>query len=202
MWQIKRKKCRAQYLNSRLATMNTKTSYMSIAAANYLVDKALSENKTLTPIKLIKIVYIAHGWHLAAVGTPLLDEPVEAWKYGPVIPSIYHAFKKYKSSNITDYAYEYDEYFHERIKPMLGQSTHPDTLFVVDKAWEAYRKYSGLNLVKKTHENGTPWYTAWHVENGCNQNGKVISDTSIKEYYKKILEDTHVEDCNPDGAEK
>ena len=38
----------------------------------------------ITPMKLLKLVYIAHGWHLALSEgkKPLVNEASEAWKYG------------------------------------------------------------------------------------------------------------------------
>jgi hypothetical protein len=32
------------------------------AIANYFIDKALEDDRELTPMKLIKLVYLAHGW--------------------------------------------------------------------------------------------------------------------------------------------
>jgi uncharacterized phage-associated protein len=44
-------------------------------------------------MKLIKTVFIAHGFYLASKDKPLVNEFVQAWKYGPVIDSVYHEFK-------------------------------------------------------------------------------------------------------------
>ena len=55
----------------------------------------------------MKRVYIAHGFSLAINKESLLDkrfDKVEAWKYGPVIPSVYHSFKQYKADPITEKA--------------------------------------------------------------------------------------------------
>lgn len=37
----------------------------------------------------LKLAYYAQAWHLAWHGTPLFDEPVEAWKNGPVVPHLW-----------------------------------------------------------------------------------------------------------------
>ena len=34
----------------------------------------------------IKLVYLCHGWMLGIYGRSLIGEPVEAWRYGPVVP--------------------------------------------------------------------------------------------------------------------
>ena len=72
----------------------------ALSVANYLIDLAKKENKNLTQLGLMKRVYIAHGFSLAINKESLLDnrfDKVEAWKYGPVIPSVYHSFKQYKA---------------------------------------------------------------------------------------------------------
>ena len=56
---------------------------------------------TKTNMQIQKMVYIAHGYMLGAYGRPLISENVEAWKWGPVIPSLYRRFKKYGSDLIT-----------------------------------------------------------------------------------------------------
>src|ERR1041385_1190632 len=75
------------------------------AIANYFLDLAESEKAAIEPLKMQKLVYFAHGWYLAFTGKPLLNEFVEAWQYGPVIPDLYHAFKHYGSQPITERAF-------------------------------------------------------------------------------------------------
>ena len=57
-------------------------------------------------MKIIKLVYIAHGHYLAKNDSPLFTEKVEAWDYGPVIPSLYHEFKIYGAFPIDSFAKE------------------------------------------------------------------------------------------------
>ncbi|HJJ46644.1 MAG TPA: Panacea domain-containing protein [Methanocorpusculum sp.] len=41
------------------------------------------------------LVYYAQAWAFAKLGHGIFNEEVEAWDDGPVVPSVYHAFKKY-----------------------------------------------------------------------------------------------------------
>ena len=69
-----------------------KTDYSAMAIANYFLKSY--EEKGIPPLKMQKLVYIAHGWHLALYKEPLVaDEYAEAWEYGPVFPSLHHEFK-------------------------------------------------------------------------------------------------------------
>ena len=74
--------------------------YSSEKIANFFLGLAQKEQVELTPLKLQKLLYFAHGWHLVldSDGDPLLDEDIEAWKYGPVVPSIYHKFKEFRNN--------------------------------------------------------------------------------------------------------
>jgi len=67
-------------INRRNGTMQTQPT---LAVANYLIGKAQSEGRSITPMQLIKLVYIAHGWTLGLYDQPLIGEQVEAWTYGP-----------------------------------------------------------------------------------------------------------------------
>src|SRR5687767_12203236 len=76
-------------------------TYDPKSIANYFIDLAAAEGKKLTPLQLIKLVYIAHGWYLGLTGKPLINESPQAWQYGPVIPSLYHALKIHGNDAVT-----------------------------------------------------------------------------------------------------
>jgi uncharacterized phage-associated protein len=76
-------------------------TYRAATVANYLLDLAEANGRKLTPLQLLKLVYISHGWSLGLRDKPLIHEAVEAWKYGPVIPDLYHELKQYGSAPIT-----------------------------------------------------------------------------------------------------
>lgn len=78
---------------------------MSITAlqlGSELVRRAAKRNFKLTNLSLQKLAYFAHGWHLALFDKPLLEEndAFEAWRYGPVLPELYHALKAFSNNNI------------------------------------------------------------------------------------------------------
>jgi uncharacterized phage-associated protein len=69
--------------------------YSSKAVANTFLDIAKANNVAdISPMKLQKLIYYAHAWHLAFLGQPLIKEEVQAWKFGPVIPDVYFEFKE------------------------------------------------------------------------------------------------------------
>lgn len=74
--------------------------YSVLRIAQRFLEIAKSSGKTIDPLKLQKLVYLAHGWNLAFTGQPLVEESFQAWKYGPVSPKLYDKYKKYGGNPI------------------------------------------------------------------------------------------------------
>ena len=150
----------------------------STQIANYFIKKSLATGKELSPMKLIKLSYIAHGWHLALYnGEPLLDEAIYAWKYGPVIHSLYHNFKAYGKGQITNLYYDGTDYpFPEN---------HKDDF--LNKIWDTYSNYDGIALSAMTHQPGTPWDITWKKCGGAND--VIIPNDLIQKHYEEKIEE-------------
>jgi len=159
--------------------------YLAIAVANNFIELANRDgDKTVTPMKLQKLVYFAHGWHLAFTEEPLIKEHVEAWKFGPVIPSVYHEFKDYGDDTIPKLAtiFDLDSGTLDLVTPRIAEDSQAIPL--LNRMWETYGKYSGVQLSNATHLPGTPWYVVWEERGGKNRLGTDIPDELIKEYFK------------------
>lgn len=150
--------------------------YNALQIANYFLKLGQAEGIEITPMKLIKLTYIAHGWHLGFYeGQPLLNEQVYAWKYGPVIPSLYERFKQYGSAPVTELAGEFSSNA-EWCYPLPG---NPEKEKFLDAVWKGYKDYNGVQLSAMTHQKGTPWYRVWNSE----QQGKDNRDIPIPNNY-------------------
>lgn len=161
--------------------------------ANYFLEVAKSEGQTLTPLKLIKLVYIAHGWYLATTGEPLINEHPEAWEYGPVIPSLYHEFKIFGNSAIkkkaTDFVPQSEEQWmlEEREVESPNRKKDGAVCDFLDRIWKRYRKFTASQLSTLTHQRGTPWEQTWN-ERGKYQKGVDITEDKIREHYQSLKE--------------
>ena len=154
----------------------------TISVANYFIAKAIDSGAEITPMKLIKLVYIAHGWHLAFRGQPLIGEAVEAWKFGPVIDSIYQNFKEFKNSQIT----RQKTYLGPGGQLVVPQVSDADTQIFLDRVWVSYRRYNGLQLSAMTHQPDTRWDTIWKKNGGAEMRGAVIPNDLIEQHYKHL----------------
>ena len=77
-------------------------TYPALDIANKILAKAFCSNseELISNVKLQKLLYYQQGFHLACFGAPLFDEEIEAWMYGPVVPSVYEYFKTYDNRGI------------------------------------------------------------------------------------------------------
>ena len=153
----------------------------SLAVANYFIRKANEEGTELTPMKLLKLVYIAHGWHLGIKGNELIDEGVEAWQYGPVVPSVYHEFKKYRDRQVTTPGY----IFTEHAKFITPTVENQETVLFLKKVWDYYKGYNGLQLSSLTHQPDTPWDIVYNKKREI-----IIGTELIKEHYQSKAKKT------------
>lgn len=150
-----------------------KVPYRADNVAKYLIflsSKAVvgdnNEREGITNLKLQKILYFAQAYYLAKLGKPLFKESIEAWNYGPVVPEIYHKYKRYKNNAI--------------ISTKDNSTLTDEDKQNLNKIWESFGAYSASRLVDIVHSH-TPWQEA----NGSGN--KVISNKSIKEYYEPLL---------------
>lgn len=157
-------------------------TYLPSNIANYFLwraDKAAV--KDITSMKLIKLVYFAYAWHLAFFDKKLFHERIEAWRYGPVVPSVYHEFKKFKNLPIDDYAVEFCWTKEELIYPFIAR-TDDKIIGLLEMIWHFYGNKSGAHLSQITHE-GHAW--KWAYEQGENT---ILQDAQIKERAKVAIE--------------
>jgi len=149
-------------------------SVSSLTVAKYLLDKATSDDLVLSPMKLLKLVYLCQGYHLAfREGRSLINEEVQAWQYGPVIPELYHETKSFRSSPVTS------------ISPRFGEQLTSDQQEVVDAVFDAYKSYSAVQLSDITHRPNTPWSQTW--QSGGGRRNLVIPTELIHEHYKGLI---------------
>jgi uncharacterized phage-associated protein len=153
-------------------------SYDPKAIANFFIRKARENGSAITPMQLQKLVYISHGWHLGLFGEPMIDEPFEAWDYGPVCTSLYHHFKSYGSTPIRQLA---------PIEPWREASQGDrNTAIVLGFVWKHYGDMHGVKLSKLTHADGTPWEVTRKSTNG--KRHAKIPNTLIGDHYRLLGE--------------
>jgi uncharacterized phage-associated protein len=116
----------------------------ALTIADWFLSRAALDGERLTQMKLQKLVYVAHGWSLGLRDQPLFKDSVEAWRWGPVVRSLYREFANFGSSDIA---------------PRLPECPQLDVNIgtFLDRVWEVYKGFSAIELSAMTHAEGTPW---------------------------------------------
>lgn len=153
--------------------------YAAKDIASRFVHKGLGDNKPVTQMQIQKLVYFAHGAHLAKYNTKLVTDEIQAWKFGPVIPVLYDVYKLYGADKITDTHF---------LSEFLGRAIPSQEKFVplddnaqktIDATWNFLKDIDAIHLSNWTHKEGSPWYETYYTKG---QNA-VIEDKLIKEYF-------------------
>lgn len=149
---------------------------MVLTIADIILRIAKEKDKQLTPMQLMKLTYIANGWSLAVRDKALFTNPIEAWKYGPVMPDLYHATKSFGREPIP----------FDKIKGALEDLPEEleDEVEFLQKVYALYEDKSGIALSSMTHMHGTPWDKTFNEF----QMSKQIPVSIIKEHYEEQLE--------------
>lgn len=140
--------------------MNKKITAIDIA--NYVIWKAKNTYKVgVTNLKLQKLIYFIYAKHLADGDIKLFDEAIEKWQYGPVVPSVYHAFKDYGvyEINQTKSKFSLDS---SSGKPVLKTEDFEPSIItlnsnvkcnLIDDVLEKYIHKDAYELVEITHQH-------------------------------------------------
>ena len=126
--------------------------YSAIAIANAFIEQANNGKiNNLTPMKLQKLLFFAQSWHLKSTNMPLFDGNFERWQYGPVLPEIYHEFKKFGYRSIHELGSNMWNEFHK-----IDTYDYQVTEFL-KQIVDAYGNYTGTELSWMTHQPETAW---------------------------------------------
>ena len=149
----------------------------AVDTARLLIQLAYSANDPedsdcLCPMRLQKLLYYVQGWSLALRGRPMFAEPIEAWKFGPVVPEIYQRFKPFGFGIIKP---------EEAGEP---QNLTPADRTFIESIWSEYKAYSATKLREMTHRE-TPWKDARRGLAPESRSSEVISNDALRSFFSQ-----------------
>ncbi len=148
------------------------THYL-LPVADEILRLSKTEGRELTPLQLMKLSYICYGWYSATDGARLFQERIEAWRYGPVMPALYHQTKRWGRGPIPEIP--------DSRPTSIEKSLSVYLRAVIDR----YGHLTGRQLSSLTHQKGSPWDQVYRpgvpdIE---------IPHDVIARYYKAKLDD-------------
>ncbi len=147
------------------------------AIANQMLEIGRQKKIDVSMMKLIKLVFFAHGWMLGITGKPLSHEAAEAWQYGPVFRSLYQSLPYQGAERVTS-----------PIRNIFGgQPFHAefsnDELNLMSRVMDVYGSLGAFALSDITHEVGSPWHTTIQNKGKFSE----ISNDEIRDYFSGKL---------------
>ena len=124
------------------------------------------------PLKLQKLLYFAQAISLVRNNRPIFKDSIGAWKYGPVINSVYKKYKNYKNRNI-----ECD------LETIDNLNLSEKDIAVLEDTLETFKRYTGGQLTKMTHDH-LPWKEVFREGRKKNP---TIKNERMREYYKGVF---------------
>lgn len=129
----------------------------SIFVADYAIRQAAKSSRFLTPSKIMRLVFIAHGMHLALAGQPLVHDQIDAWKTGPVIPVLHHEMVVFRNEPVDSLLYAgtptdsnaLDGFFHTLLSDIERG--------IIEGVVKEYGDWTGSELAALCREPGSPW---------------------------------------------
>lgn len=152
---------------------------LGLDVAKYILSKV----ESCTHLALEKLVYFAYADYLCATGKKLFTDKIYAFKYGPVVQSVYG---RYNKSGYKQLALEEDneQSLSDAAKIMSARSRilfaadGSEKLLSIDATLEKYKAQTAHDLVALTHREGTPWSSIYTAEPF-----QEIPDSTIKELH-------------------
>lgn len=150
-----------------------------VDVANYILTQT-----PCTHLSLEKLVYFAYADYLCACDERLFEDAIYAFSYGPVVDSVYQAFKKsgYQPLQPVDFSGDRVVCAHVEEMPIrsriLFARNGVEKLRAINRTVQIYGTLSARELVELTHRPGTPWSKV-----DSTKPYQVIPDDWIKEYH-------------------
>jgi uncharacterized phage-associated protein len=106
-------------------------------------------------MKIQKMLYFLYRDYLQETNIALFSERFSTWKYGPVLESVYHTYKKFGAGAITEYGGGIPSY-------LIREEDDNILKKLIDNVWESSKHYTGIYLSELTHKPESAWFKAWN----------------------------------------
>lgn len=158
----------------------------SMDIADYFVKSSIKQGIEINNLKLQKLLYYFYAKNLVENEVNIFEDKFEKWQYGPVLPTVYHAYKQFGGFNIEHVPshYKLNDNQDDFIEYKFSDDDLPSEIRAsIDLFVEKFKKYSPFDLVKKTHHHDE-WKKDETLINAGVKNLE-YSDKATKEYFEK-----------------
>jgi uncharacterized phage-associated protein len=130
-------------------------SHDARAIGNILLDCADKLAIPISPMKLQKLLYFAHGHSWRALRAGLIFNSFRAWDYGPIVKVVYDEFKDLGSSPICRRANWYN--LAAGGVEVAFAALSDEEMACVHQAMSIYAPVDAYTLSRLSHAHNSPW---------------------------------------------
>ncbi|WP_315719910.1 MULTISPECIES: Panacea domain-containing protein [unclassified Bradyrhizobium] len=154
------------------------------AIANLVLTEGWERGLAISNLKLQKLIFLCHALLLVERNRDLFRGDFVAWKFGPVHPDVYDAFKHFRERPIDRLAMRVNPVTEEQAE--IPPITDLDVRDVVNKVVAFYGSWTAAKLVTLTHAEGGPWDVVVKAAMNNANVGLRISSKMIEQRFKYL----------------
>lgn len=155
-----------------IALVKADLSLTGLDVAKYILSKI-----SCTHLKLQKMTYLCYADYLCVTQKKLFEDKIYAFKFGPVVDSVYQQFKSSGYENIEEH--KKDIFIGSVMLPVKSRVLFSidgiNKIKSIDKSIEKYGIFTANELVEITHKSFSPW--------SMTPQSQIIEDDIIKAYH-------------------
>lgn len=156
-----------------------------IQAAKYIIAFSDSKGDKITNKKLQKLLYYVQAWNLAVFNDPLFNEVAQAWRHGPVYPTVYQAFKSFGAENVSLASdYEKGAIDEEDMMKLIAEESNltQEQAGLIEEVMTKYGTQSAFALEILSHRE-RPWLDARKGLDDFDASEEPITYDAMRAYY-------------------
>jgi len=117
--------------------------------ARYFIFRAYEDGREaeMTNMKVQKLLYYSQSLHLALFDEPLFEDPIQAWRYGPVCPPAYRFYSEFEAKQLPVPS------------PSELLQLSEETKNLLEEVWDYFGEHGAYYLSGMTHLE-FPWKKA------------------------------------------
>lgn len=128
------------------------------SVANYVIAYGMKIGHPVSNLQLQKILYYIQVYFLKKKGIPFFKDEIEAWQFGPVIPTVYYQYAAFGPAPITMFKTQKIDLEQEEKKDLEQIVKEKAILSLLEivadtnkkwKAWDMYYKVNERNIIPK-----------------------------------------------------
>lgn len=164
----------------------------ALFVANYIIEYSNERNYEINNLKLQKLLYFINARCLLENDVPIFEESFEKWKFGPVVPQVYHEYKGFGAFNIPksdivrekhtiDFGRNPFENNKLKISTEYYDSNDIQHKELIQSTVDSLKDFTPFELVENTHEQNIWKKDEERIRNG--EKGIKYSNKEIKDFF-------------------